>query len=74
MCTNPKNRLTPDEIFKSDYFCDKGKMKAVKRDYHCDNYIQAITLKETLKIIAGKEYTIEQNGAQGWKVVAQEDN
>lgn len=70
MCTNPKNRLTPDEIFKSDYFCNDGKMKALKDDYRCDNYIQAITIKETLKIITGKEYTIEQNGVQGWKVIA----
>ena len=44
-------------------------MKAVKKDYRCENYIQAITLKETLKIITGNVYTIEQNGIQGWKVV-----
>jgi len=70
MCTNPKNRLTADEVFNSEHFCEDGKMKPVKNNYHCDNYIQAITLRETLKIVTGQEYDIEPNGNKGWKVIA----
>jgi len=66
----PKNRVSADEIFKSEHFSKDGKIKAVKKDYRCDNYIKAMTIKETLKIITNEEYTIEQDGVQGWKVVA----
>lgn len=69
MSKMPKNRLSADEVFKSEHFCEDGKMKALKKDYLCDNYIQAITIKETLKIITGHEYAIEQNGIKGWRVV-----
>jgi len=65
----PKNRMSADEAFKSEHFSKHGKIKAVEKDYRCDNYIQAITIKETLKIITNEEYTIEQDGVQGWKVV-----
>jgi len=71
MCTKPINRLTADEVFKSERFWKDGKMKPVKSTYTCDNYIQAITLRETLKIVTGQEYDIEPNGNNGWKVVAQ---
>jgi len=66
----PKNRVSVDEIFKSEHFSKDGKIKAVKQDYRCDNYIKAMTIKETLKIITNEEYTIEQDGVQGWRVVA----
>jgi len=70
----PKNRLSADEILKSEHFCEDGKMMAVKQDYRCDYYIQAITIKETLEVITNKEYTIEKDGVQGWKVVVQKRN
>ena len=64
-----KNKLSAEAVFKSDHFCDNGKMKPVKDAYPCENYIQAITVKETLKIITGKTYDIKKNGITGWEVV-----
>lgn len=69
MCTNPKNILSASDIFNSDHFCEDGKMKTVKKTYLCEYFIQAITMKETLKTITGKKYDIEKNGVAGWKVV-----
>lgn len=68
MCTNPKNILSTSDIFNSDHFCEDVKMKTVKKTYLCENFIQAITLKETLKTITGKEYDIQQDGPKGWKL------
>ena len=69
MSYSPKNRLSAGEILKSDHFCENGKMKSLKESYPCQNYIEAMTVKETLKAITGKEYNIEDNGAAGWTVV-----
>jgi hypothetical protein len=70
MCTNPKNRMAAGDLISSDLLCEDGKLEAIKKVYRCDNYIQAITLRETLKTITGDEYEIEENGIEGWKVVA----
>ncbi len=69
MADKPKNKLSADKIMKSDNFGHNGKLKTGKDSYPCDNYIQAISIKETLEGITGKEYDIEKNGLFGWKVV-----
>lgn len=69
MPDKPKNKLSADEILKSDLFSGNGKIKTGKDAYRCDNYIQAMIYKETLETITGNEYVIESCGTAGWKVL-----